>query len=68
MEHYCGELLPNIKSRHHLYKSLDHYVTIWAHLMQIKLLYNLHDELSLQPPPPHISLFNSLMKHNLCGL
>jgi hypothetical protein len=58
MERYCGELLPNIKSRRYPYKSLDHYVTARAHLTQIKLLYNLHDELSLQPPPSHCHDFS----------
>jgi len=58
MEHYCRELLPNIKSHRHPYKSLNHYVTTWAHLMQIKLLYNLHNKLSLQPPPLHCYEFS----------
>jgi len=58
MEHYCEELLLNIKSHHHPYKSLNHYVTTQAHLMQIKLLYNLYDELSLQLLPPHCHDFS----------
>jgi hypothetical protein len=48
MERFCGDILPNIKSRRYPYKSIDHYVSARAHLSQIKLLYNLHQELSFQ--------------------
>jgi hypothetical protein len=51
MERYCGEILPNIRSRRYPYKSIDRYVSARAHLSQIKLLYNLHQELSLQSLP-----------------
>jgi len=56
MEHYCGELLLNIKSCHYPYKSLDHYVTAWTHLTQINYYITcitslVMHELSLQPLP-----------------
>jgi len=51
MERFCGDILPNIRSRRYPYKSIDRYVSARAHLSQIKLLYNLHQELSLQSLP-----------------
>jgi hypothetical protein len=51
MERFCGDILPNIRSRRYPYKSIDHYVSARAHLSQIKLLYNLHRELTFQSHP-----------------
>lgn len=56
-ERYCGRLLPCIKSRRHPYQSINHYVTASAHLTQIKLLYNLENELVFQEPPSNSHQF-----------
>ena len=53
MERFCGDIQPNIRSRRHPYISINKYVTSRAQLTQIKLLYNLHEELCLQPPVSH---------------
>lgn len=50
MERYCGRLQLAIQSRRFPYKSLDRYVVESAQLVQVKLIYNLSDELSLQRP------------------
>lgn len=50
MERHCGDILRNIKSRRYPYKSIDHYVTARAHITQVKLLYDLHQELSFKCP------------------
>jgi hypothetical protein len=49
MERHCNTLLPSIKSRRHPYESINSFVTATAQLDQIRLLYNLDDELSLDP-------------------
>jgi len=49
MERYCGTLNPAIRSRRFPYASLDRFVTEYAQLTQIKVAYNLLQELSLKP-------------------
>ena len=50
MEQFCGKLLRYIKSRRHLFASIDSYITAVAQLEQIKNRYNAHDQLTLLPP------------------
>lgn len=50
MERYCGTLLPAVKSRRFPFASLDQFVADHAQLNQVKLLYNLHQKLSLRGP------------------
>jgi hypothetical protein len=49
MERYCGILKPAVRSRRFPYASLDRFITENAQLTQIKVVYNLSQELSLQP-------------------
>jgi hypothetical protein len=51
MERFCGSLQPAIKSRRFPYASIDNYLVDSAHLMIIKLQYDLADELSLRSNP-----------------
>ncbi|KAF8239424.1 hypothetical protein L208DRAFT_1237679 [Tricholoma matsutake] len=53
MEHYCGDVLCNIRSRRFPYSSINRYVTSHAQLTHITLLYNLDEKLCLQPPASH---------------
>lgn len=46
-ERFCGSLLPAVKSRKHPYTSLAHRAHDIAQLNQIKLIYNLTEELDL---------------------
>lgn len=48
MEHYCGSLLPAIKSRRFPFASIDRRVVELAQLFQIKMLYNLRARLDLR--------------------
>ena len=48
-ERFCGRLLPEIRSRRHPFSNIDNYVVASAKLSQIKIMYNLDDELSLRP-------------------
>ena len=50
MEHFCGLLLPCIKSCWFLYANIDSYVTAVAKHSQIKNQYGLHQELMLKAP------------------
>lgn len=50
MERYCGALQPAIRSRRFPYASLDRHVTEDAQLTQIKIIYNMSEELALRPP------------------
>lgn len=50
MERICGDIGRNIRSWRFPYKSIDHYVASHAQLTQVRLLYNLHEELSLERP------------------
>ena len=49
MEWFCGRLLPEIHSRHHSFSNIDNFVVASAKLSQIKIVYNLDEELSLCP-------------------
>ncbi|RDB22210.1 hypothetical protein Hypma_010657 [Hypsizygus marmoreus] len=51
MERYCGKLQPAIRSRRFPFAALDRYVLEEAQLTQIKVIYDLVEELSLRPPP-----------------
>ena len=46
MERHCNTLLRSVKSRRHPYASIASFVTATAQLDQIRLFYDLHDELS----------------------
>jgi hypothetical protein len=50
MERHCGALQPAIRSRRFPYASLDRYAVEDAQLTQIKVVYNVAEELSLRPP------------------
>ena len=51
MERYCSTLQRAVlNSRRHPYVTLDRFIAEDAMLSQLKLRYNLHSELSLQPP------------------
>jgi hypothetical protein len=50
MEHYCGALQPAIQSCCFPYALLDCYITENAQLTQIKVVYNVLEELALCPP------------------
>ncbi|KAI9449315.1 hypothetical protein BJY52DRAFT_1206401 [Lactarius psammicola] len=49
MERYCNRLKPAIRNRQTPYASIDRYVLEDAQLTQIKAIYGLADELTLQP-------------------
>jgi hypothetical protein len=61
MERHCNTLLQSIKSRRHPYASISSFVTATAQLDQIRLSYNLHEELFLGPEKKE-----SGFVHNLC--
>lgn len=75
MERYCGTLQPAIRSRCFPYASLDRYVVEDAQLTQIKVVYNVAQELALRPPrtgtggfsdplcmsPPFLNLLKTLI-------
>jgi hypothetical protein len=48
-ERFCGRLLPEIRSRRHPFSNIDNFVVASAKLSQIKIVYNLDEELSLRP-------------------
>src|ERR1700675_1431827 len=48
-EWFCGQLLPQIHSRRHPFSNIDNFVVASAKLSQIKIMYNLNEELSLRP-------------------
>jgi hypothetical protein len=48
-ERFCGRLLPQIHSRRHPFSNIDNFVIASAKLSQIKIMYNLDEELSLRP-------------------
>src|ERR1700678_2029677 len=49
MERHCNTLLQSIKSIRHPYASISSFVTATAQLDQIRLLYDLHETLCLDP-------------------
>ena len=55
MERYCGSLQPAIRSRRFPYASIDRYVIEDAQVTQIKLIYNVSEELALCPPKGTVS-------------
>ena len=50
MERYCGALQPAIRSRRFPYASIDRYVVEDAQITQLKVVYNMAQELSLRAP------------------
>jgi hypothetical protein len=48
-ERFCGRLLPEIRSRRHPFSNLDNFIVASANLSQLKIMYNLDEELSLRP-------------------
>ncbi|KIY61190.1 hypothetical protein CYLTODRAFT_433611 [Cylindrobasidium torrendii FP15055 ss-10] len=46
-ERYCGRLQPAIRSRRHPFVSIDNYVSQDAQLSHIKMVYNVHDRLTI---------------------
>ena len=48
-ERFCGRLLPEIRSRRHPFSNVDNFIVASARLSQIKIMYNLDEELSLHP-------------------
>ncbi|KAJ7105985.1 hypothetical protein C8R44DRAFT_638954, partial [Mycena epipterygia] len=53
-ERYCGSIQPGIRSRRFPWASLDRHVLETAQLTQLKVAYNVVDELSLRDPPAQI--------------
>lgn len=49
MERYCNRLKPAIRSRRFPYASIDRFVLEDAQLTQIKAVYDMANELALQP-------------------
>ena len=49
MERYCNRLKPAIRNRRSPYATIDRYILEDAQLTQIKAIYDLADELALQP-------------------
>jgi hypothetical protein len=47
MERYCGSLLPAITSRKHPFRSIDRREKELEQVRNLKMLYNLSDELDL---------------------
>lgn len=65
MERYCNRLKPAIRSRRFPYAALDRYILEDAQLTQIKAIYDLSTELSLQASRnefPQGSLVNEACK------
>lgn len=48
-ERFCGRLLPEIRSRRHPFSNVDNFIVASAKLSQIKIAYDLDEELSLRP-------------------
>ena len=77
MERHCGDILRNVRSRRFPYANINKYVTSRAQLIQITLLYGLHEKLSLLPPVHHdtdvklpsckssVMLMNALTYHSV---
>ena len=49
MERHCNTLLKSIRNRRHPYASINSFVTAISQLDQIRLLYDLDEELNLDP-------------------
>lgn len=52
MERRCKGLLPAVRSARHPYVTIDVYVTAIAQLNQIRMKYNVTEELNLNPDKP----------------
>lgn len=65
MERYCGILQPAIRSRRFPYAALDRHVVEDAQLTQIKVTYDMAQELSLRRPPGDIP---GAFRNPLCKL
>ena len=63
MECHCNTLLCSIKSRCHPYASIAFFVTVTTQLDQIRLFYNLYDELFLDPEKKE----DGKLIHKLCA-
>lgn len=63
MEHYCGTLQPAIRSRRFPYAALDRHVVEDAQVTQIKVTYNMAQELSLRGPRTSVA---STFSNPLC--
>jgi hypothetical protein len=64
MERHCNNLLQSVKSRCHPYACIASFVTATAQLHQIRLLYDLEEELFLGPEKKESGKF----VHPLCML
>jgi hypothetical protein len=62
MERHCNTLLNAVKSRRRPYASINSFVTATAQLDQIRLLYNLDEELCLDPDKKE----SNKLIHDLC--
>jgi hypothetical protein len=62
MERHCNTLLQAIKSRRHPYTSISSFVTATAQLDQIRLVYDLHETLCLDPDKKE----SNKLVHDLC--
>ena len=49
MERHCNTLLQSIRSRRHPYASISSFIIATAQLDQIRLIYDLHETLRLDP-------------------
>ncbi|KAF7974191.1 hypothetical protein HWV62_13235 [Athelia sp. TMB] len=68
MERFCGALQPAIRSQRFPYASLDRHVTEIAQLTQIKIIYNVHEELSLKLPRGAVAGLFSDLSYPSCVL
>ncbi|KAH9930109.1 uncharacterized protein B0H18DRAFT_873442 [Fomitopsis serialis] len=66
MERYCGMLKPAIRSRRFPYTTLAHYVLDTARLLQVKLVYDAADVLSLRRPMQDMS--TTFPEYQMCAL
>ena len=62
MERHCNTLLQAIKSRRRPFASISSFVTATAQLDQIRLMYDLHEGLRLDPEKKE----NSGLVHDSC--
>lgn len=62
MERHCNTLLQSIKSKRYPYASITSFVIATAQLDQIRLLYNLHETLYLDPDKQE----SRKLVHKLC--
>ena len=65
-ERFCGRLLPEIRSQRHPFSNIDNFVVASAKLSQIKIMYNLDEELSLRPRKAEV--LHGSFSHPSCTL